>query len=53
MRKVTEGLNFVRERGEAMTVNVMSMKVQLRNAEKALVGVDYDPMCLQVLKNNP
>ena len=48
-----DSLNFVRERGEAMTVNVMSKKVQLRNAEKTLVGVDYDPMCLQALKNIP
>ena len=46
-------MNFVRERGEATTVNVMSKKVQLWKAEKALVGVDYDAMCWQALENNP
>ena len=50
MRKVMESLNFFRDRGEAMTVNVMSKKVQLRKTVKIFVGVNYNPLCLQVLE---
>jgi hypothetical protein len=40
LRKVTDSLNFFGERGDAMTINVMSKKIQLGNAEETFVGVD-------------
>ena len=35
-----DGLNFLRERGDVMSVNVMSEKIQLTGTEEALVGIN-------------
>ena len=42
LRVVTDGLNFLWEGGDTMTVNVVSEEVQVRDTKDALVGVDND-----------
>ena len=41
LRDVADGLNFRGERGDTMSVNVMSKKFQVADTEETFVGV-YD-----------
>ena len=46
LRKVTDGLDFLGERDDTMTVNVMTEEVLLWNAKNTLVRIDDDPMSI-------
>ena len=51
LREVANGLNFVRERGDTMTVDAVSEEVQCGYAKKAFVGVDDDAVGGEAIKN--
>ena len=51
LRKVTNSLHFLRQRGDTLLVNVVSKKIQLTATKEAFTGVDEDAMFGQSLKN--
>ena len=43
--EILDGLNFLGEWGDAMSVDMIAKKIQLRYAKEALVWVDHDTVC--------
>ena len=48
--EITNGLNFIKERGDSVLVNVMTKEVQFRNAKNTFVRVDDNPMSRETFK---
>ena len=51
-RKVSNSLNFLWERGDAMTGDVMAQKIKFGDTEEALVRVDDDSVIGQTGKDS-